>query len=1028
MQSATASAGGERRHLTILFCDLVGSVTLTSQLDPEDWRATVAGYQRAASEAITRFGGAVVRYIGDGIMAFFGYPVAHDNDAERAARAGLAILDGVAKLNEPQSRRPKLSLRIGIDSGSVVVGTGAGEAVDAFGDAANIAARVESAAEPDTLVVSEATHRLISGLFVVEERGAHQLKGIDRQIQLYRVARPSGMRGRLAAAATAGALTPFVGREDELRSLLTRWERARGGEGQVVLIIGEPGIGKSRLVQRFHEQLAGTPHTWVEGAAAPFYQNSPFYPVIETLTQFLGGSRSQDQLAQLAVSLTQAGLKRAEAVPLIAPLLNLSLPPEYSPSPLPPEHQRRRLLSTLIYWVLGTAKAQPLVLATEDLHWADPSTLELIQLLAEQGAAAKLLLLYTARPEFHRPWPLRAHHTHLTLNRLSVREVQAMVGQVSACKTLSEESVATVVERTGGVPLFVEELTRAVLDSGDGKLVGRAIPVTLHDSLMARLDRLGSAKEVAQVGAVIGTEFSYELLHAVHPMPETELKSALRGLTDAELLYVHGIAPEATYQFKHALIRDAAYEALLKSRRKELHLSVAHAIDQKFANIKENHPEVLAQHWAEAAEAEPAIAAWQKAAERAFERRAWGEAEQNYRYAITVLYALAESPERDRRELTLQLALGEVLTTARGFAAVETGTTYARARALAEQTGEAKSLEALYGLWNIAATGGELRRAQSLSEQMLASIVNANNPLALLTANHTYAVCRHSQGALAEARDHFLKAIGHYREDDFRESTYDLGINALHWMGVNEWYSGRPVSGLRYFDDARALGRRLNKPFNLAFTQAMGALMYVLCGDLDKALSALQESQKLGIELRFPWFEVWGKMVGAWIRAKMGEHAGAAELIRAAIAEYDAQKFFLARSLFLWLLADTQAIGGSKDDALITLEQALETNLDELLYRPLALRLRGDLRRSSGSRAQCELGEKDFQEAINLSRAMSAKSLELRATTSLARLLRDTGRREEARTMLAEIYDWFTEGFDTADLKDAKALLDKLSA
>ncbi len=576
---------GERRHLTILFCDLVGSTTLAGQLDPEEWRATVAGYQRVASEAITRFGGEVARYVGDGIMAFFGYPVAHYNDAERAACAGLAILDAIALLNE-QPGRPKLSVRIGVDSGRLVVGTGTGNAVDAFGDAANIAARVQAAAEPGTAMISQATQRLVVGLFIVEDCGAQSLKGIAQSIQLYRVVRPSGMRGRFEAMTVAGGLTPFVGREDELRSLLSRWERVVESEGQVVLIIGEAGIGKSRLVQRFHEQIANTPHTWIEAGTGTFFQNTPFYPIGEMLRQFVGDTSAQGQIAALASRLTAAGLAPAEAIPLLAPLLNLPLPPEYPPPPLSPEQQRRRLLATLVEWMLGSARTQPLVIATEDLHWVDPSTLELIQLLVEQGATARLLLLYTARPEFHTPWTMRAHHMQITLNRLSARDVRTIVGEVAAQKALSDETITTVVERTGGVPLFVEELTRAVLESGDAKLTDSAIPATLHDSLMARPDRLGPAKEVIQVGAVIGSNFSYELLHAVHPLAEADLQRALRTLTDAELLYIRGIAPEATYQFKHALIRDAAYEALLKSRRKELHLIVAQTIDQKFPVIK----------------------------------------------------------------------------------------------------------------------------------------------------------------------------------------------------------------------------------------------------------------------------------------------------------------------------------------------------------------------------------------------------------------------------------------------------------
>ena len=511
---------GERRHLTVLFCDLVGSTAIAARLDPEQWRETLAGFHREAAVAITRFDGHVAKYLGDGVMAYFGWPAAHDNDAERAARAGLAILDAIAKLNE-QPGHAKLSARVGIDSGLVVIGKGAGNEAEVFGEVPNIAARVEAEAAPGTVLITEATHRLVSGLFVVEDCGAHELKGLERPLQLYRVVRPSGMRGRFPAMAAMRGMTPFVGREDELRSLLNRWERVREGEGQVVTIIGEGGIGKSRLVQRFREELAATPFTWLECATAPFFRNTPFYAVADMLQQSFHWEAShtvERRLAALEASLGLAGLDPDEAAPLIAPLLDLPVGTRYPPLSMAPDQQRKRLLATVVAWAFGTAKAQPLVIATEDLHWADPSTLELTQLLVEQGAPARLLLLYTARPEFHAPWPMRAHHTQINLNRLTARNVRTMVAQVAAKIALSDETVATVVERTGGVPLFVEELTRAVLESGDVRLAGHEIPATLHDSLMARLDRMGPAKEVIQIGAVIGSEFSYELLRAVHPI------------------------------------------------------------------------------------------------------------------------------------------------------------------------------------------------------------------------------------------------------------------------------------------------------------------------------------------------------------------------------------------------------------------------------------------------------------------------------------------------------------------------------
>ena len=422
----SASLSGERRHLTVLFCDLVGSTDIAAQLDPEQWREIVAGYQRAAAEAISRAGGHVAKYLGDGVMAYFGYPEAHENDAERAVRAGLAILDALAKFNQrtsssdlrtsqtrllgsagaPPSLRPKLSARIGTDSGPVVAGAGAGKDIDVFGEAPNNAARAQALAAPGTVVINAATHKLVSGLFVVEDRGAQALKASDRPIRIYRVIQPSGVRGRLEAAATTRGLTPFVARDEELRLLMNRWEHALDGEGQVALIVGEAGIGKSRLLQHFHQQIAATPHTWAEAAAAPSFQNTPFYPISELLREFAlphGGEPADDLLTQLEPQLTSAGLKPAEAVPLIAPLLNLPVPAKYSPLAYSPKQQRRRLLTTMVNWVLGAARVQPLVIATEDLHWADPSTLEPIQLLVEQGATGRLLLLYTARARVPRP-------------------------------------------------------------------------------------------------------------------------------------------------------------------------------------------------------------------------------------------------------------------------------------------------------------------------------------------------------------------------------------------------------------------------------------------------------------------------------------------------------------------------------------------------------------------------------------------------------------------------------------------------
>ncbi len=873
----------------MLFCDLVGSTEIASHLDPEEWREIVGEYHRAAAQAIERFGGHVAQYLGDGVMAYFGWPQAHDNDAERAARSGLAIFDALSKLNQNPTHS-KLAARVGIDSGTVVVGAGAGKDTDIFGDTPNIAARAQAAAEPGTVVVTGAVHRLISGLFVAENRGAQALKGIERPVQLYRLVQPSGMRGRFEAAAATRGLTPFVGREDELRLLMNRWERALEGECQVALIIGEAGIGKSRLVQRFHEQIAGTPHTWVEAAAGAFFQSTPFYAVTEMLREFLAwrsDESAEEQLTRLEPSLELAGLKPAEALPLIAPLLNLPVPAKYPPLSLSPEQQRRRLLATLVDWVLGAARAQPIVIAIEDLHWADPSTLELLQLIVEQGATARLLLLYTARPEFHAQWPQRAHHTQITLNRLSSRNVRTMVGEVAAQKAMSEETIATVIERTGGVPLFVEELTRAVLESGDARLTRREIPVTLHDSLMARLDRLGPAKEVIQVGAVIGSDFSYELLHAVHSLAEEDLQEALRKLADAELIYVRGIPPEASYTFKHALIRDAAYEALLKSRRRGLHRRVAQTITEKFAAMAEAQPEVLARHWTGAGEIEPAITEWSRAAQAAQARNAFSEAHESYRQTLRLLNLLPESPERDRRELELSQALILILSVTRGDAAPERIEATERATALAEKSGSLKQLASSVCIKSYNAyVSGDFRSAAALADHALELAPREGDPGLLGSAHHLQILTRWSRGDLAGVEKHFTAGLPLFEHPHFRQQPGGVAVSAFGVASFNASLLGR--SDVARERIARAIGiANENNSYDVAWSRYFAATLQLRLRAYAQAEALAEQAVELSHKNQFPQVAAYSRCTLGQARAQLGRATEGVALIRQGIASLD---------------------------------------------------------------------------------------------------------------------------------------------
>jgi class 3 adenylate cyclase/tetratricopeptide (TPR) repeat protein len=987
------SASGERRHLTVLFCDLVGSTEIASQLDPEEWRELIAGYHHATAESITRFGGHVAKYLGDGVVAYFGWPEAHENDAERAVRAGLEILDTLTKLNQQSgagfslSSPVKLSARIGIHSGAVVVGASAGTDADIFGEAPNIAARVQTAALPGTVLLTADTHRLVAGLFAVEEREAEQFKGIERQIKLFRVIRPSGARGRLEAAGARG-LTPFVGRDDELRSLTTRWERVHDGEGQVVLIIGEGGIGKSRLVRRFQEEISGQPHAWASAAAAPFYQNTPFYAVAELLRELLPAATNEspeESLGRLESSLEVAGCKPAEAIPLIAPIFNLPLSDKYQPSSLAPEQQRRRLLAILVEWLFGSARKQPLAIVIEDLHWADPSTLDLIQLLAEQGAATPAMLLYTARPEFRPQWPLRAHHTQITLNRLSARQTRTMVEEVAARKALADETIAAVIERTGGVPLFVEELTRAVLERDGSKLTAREIPVTLQDSLMARMDRLGPAKEVLQVGAVLGSEFSYDLLRALNPLGEEELQRALRSLTDAELLHVRGIAPDATYQFKHALIRDAAYEALLKSRRRELHRLVAAKISEEFPALKEARPEVLARHWSEAGEIEPAIDEWSRAGSAAEARNAFKEALESYQRAVALCNQLVETDERHRRELALRQSVVRLLLVTKGGAgAVEIVDAADRAAAVVQKS------EALAQLVPWLATrgaaivfSGDLAGASALADQALEFALRESSSASLGVAHNLKMQICCFRGDLDGAETHFAAGLSFFGDPSLRELPITASnLWAFALACCNAWMLGRIGLARERFTEMLEIVITSN-PFEEAFSLVLSAIFHIFLREYEAAETVVVRA--LEISERYQFHLPHARCFLGHARAELGRALEGTALIQQGLSELFQNGVHLFRGWMMLFLAAAQEREGMTGDALATLEQALEAS-QERYWQPEILRLRGELRLKQ---SLVELAEADFREALTLARSMSAKSWELRATMSLARLLRD---------------------------------------
>ena len=709
----------ERRQLTVLFCDLVDSTVLAGQLDPEDLREVVRAYQEACAKVIARFEGHIAQYLGDGLLVYFGYPLAHEDDAQRAVRAGLGMIDALGQLTTrlEQARGVHLAARLGIHTGLVVVGEmGGGTRQEqlALGETPNLAARLQGLAAPNTLVISAATFQLLGGFFACQPLGTPPLKGLAQPLAVYRVLYESMARSRLEAAGSTG-WTPLVGREQEIGVLRERWTQVKDGLGQVVLLSGEAGIGKSRLVQVLTDQVAAEPLAWLTPCqCSPYHQHTALYPLIDLLERvvlrFEREESPQQKVGKLEGFLVQYGLPLAEAVPLFADLLSLPLPAAYAPLTMSPEQQKQQTLQALLTILRRIAAQQPVLFVMEDLHWVDPSTLELLSLLVDQGPTARILALFTFRPDFSPPWTGRAHLTQLTVHRLPRRQVVEVIRQVAHSKGLPPEVIEQIVAKTDGVPLFVEELTKMVLESGllqeredryalTGPLPLLAIPATLHDALMARLDRLAAVKALAQLGATLGREFPYALLQAVSPWDEATLRRGLHQLVEAEFLYQQGLPPQATYRFKHALIQDAAYQSLLRSTRQQYHQRIAQALEAQFPETVAIQPELVAHHYTEAGCYAQAVGYWQQAGQRALQRSANVEAIAHLRQGIALLTTLPDTPARVQAELTIQTTLGPALMATKGYAAPEVAAAYHRARELCQQAEETPELfPVLWGL------------------------------------------------------------------------------------------------------------------------------------------------------------------------------------------------------------------------------------------------------------------------------------------------------------------------------------------
>jgi class 3 adenylate cyclase/predicted ATPase len=1044
------SPDAERRQLTVMFCDLVGSTALSRQHDPEELREIIRLYQATCAEIIQHFEGYIAQYLGDGLLVYFGYPQAHEDDAQRAVRTGLGVLATLGDLNARLAQRYqiRIAVRIGIHTGLVVVGEmggGGRQEQLALGETPNLAARLEGLAAPNTVVISDRTHRLVQGYFTCDDFGFHSLKGVETPIQVYRVVRESAAQSRLDVAGAIG-LTPLVGREHEVRLLQERWAQSQAGQGQVVLLSGEAGIGKSRLVHVLTERVVDEGALRLTLRCSPYHTASAFYPIIEHLQRLLQWQRHatpEARLTTLEQALQAAGLPLVEVVPLVAALLAVPLPEQYPPLTLSPQRQKQKTHEALVAWLLAEAVQQPVLAVWEDLHWADPSTLELLGLLLDHVPTARLLLVLTCRPEFHPPWAAQSSVTPLTLTHLTRPQIEAMVLRMTGGKPLPAEVLAQVVVKTDGIPLFVEELVKTILESVlmqdetdryvlTGPLPPLAIPATLQDALMARLDRVGEVKAVAQLGAVLGREFSYALLRAVAPLTETDLPQALDRVVSAELLYQHGFPPQATYTFKHALIQDAAYHSLLRSTRQQHHQRIAQVLVAQFPETAAAQPELVAQHYTEAGLGDQALPYWHQAGQRSAARCAYIEAVRHFRQGLAVLAPLPETPERRQRELALQLGLGPALMVTQGFGVPEVRRTYDRARALCQDLEDSPQLvPVLLGLYTFYRWRADYRTARELAEHALQLAQQRADPVTRLRAHHALAFVMSFQGDLAAARPHFEHALALYTAQPHPVQN-DVGVDyGVQIPSILAWLMevlGYPDQALRWNQEALTRAREQAHAYTLVEALIHSAYLHQFRREAPATQAHAAAAITLATEQGVPGWEATGTVLHGWALVAQGHSAQGLAQMQQGLSALQAIGIEVGRPYFLAHLAAAYGMRGQPEVGLQVLAEASATarTTGEAIFESERYRLRGELVLEQAV-PDTHAAETYFQQARAMARHQHATLLELRAAMSLSRLWQRHGKRVEARELLAPVYGWFTEGFDTADLQEAKSLLDTLA-
>jgi class 3 adenylate cyclase/predicted ATPase len=1015
--SGSPSSSAERRQLTVMFCDLVGSTELAARLDPEDLLEVISAYHRAVTEIVSGFDGFVAKYMGDGVPVYFGYPRAHEDDAERAVRAGLGLIDAVSRLDVKST---KLQTRVGIATGLVVVGdligSGSAQEPSVVGDTPNLAARLQGLAEPDAVVITAGTRRLVGDLFEYRDLGAVEVKGIAAPVPAWQVLRSSAIESRFEAL-RGSVLSRLVGRDDEIDLLLRRWARAKAGDGQVVLVSGESGIGKSRIAAALEEQLHTELHLRLRYFCSPYHQDSALFPFIDQLGRASGFARDDTPAAKL--NKLEGLLARAappeEDVAFLADLLSLPASERHPLPDLSPQRKKELTLEALIRQLEGLARQQPVVMVFEDTHWIDPTSRELLDLAIERIRSLPVLLIVTFRPEFQPPWIGQAQVTMLALNRLDRRDRTALLEQLAGCKTLPDEVVSQIVDRADGVPLFVEELTKSVLESGllreevdryvlDRALPPAAIPTTLQASLLARLDRLASVRLVAQIGAAIGREFSYELLRAVSHVPEDELQASLARLVSSELVFQRGTPPDAVYAFKHALVRDAAHGSLLRNARQQLHAQIAKVLETHSPEMMNIQPELLAQHYAEAGLAEKSVAYWSRAGRRSAARSAVAEAAAQFQKGLDQLALLPSNLERQQQELELCSDLGAVLQAVKGPAAPETGDAYARARELWEQLDSpSEFLQVPAGQSRYHALRGEFDLAQRLDEDLLRLSRQRNDSGGLVLGHLSSGRDLMFAGSLASSRSHLEEVLALYDPNSHRLLVDQAGI---YPQVISQAFLGIVLVCLGYADQALAQSsaavteaRRLAHPPSLALSLTLGAVLRSLVRDNVALDEGADQLVAVAIEQGFPVWRAAGTIYRGWVEVQNGDVVAGISLLRSGSSAYSTTGAEAWMPHYIALLAAACEIAARIEEGLTLLDDALQ-----IVERTGERWFAAELNRHKGQlvlQGHSEAAEVLYRKALSIAQEQGAKLWELRAAASLARLRHDQGRRAEARELLA---------------------------